>query len=81
MYIYYIRDDVTGQYLIGRMKLGAPVATCIWGDRRGDMLTFETAMEARYVAREIVGNAVSIYRINVARGTELKLKNAGGDNQ
>ena len=62
MYVYYIRDDATGLYLIGRMQLDAPVPTCVWGDRRADMLTFDSATEARSVAREIGGSAVSVYR-------------------
>ena len=45
MYMYYIRDDATGLYLIGRMKLGAPVPTCVWGERRADALTGQAPNE------------------------------------
>lgn len=74
MYTYYIRDDVTGMYLIGRTKLGASVPTCVWGNRRADMMTFENAAEARKVAAEIGDNAVSVYRINIRLRTEIRLK-------
>lgn len=74
MYTYFIRDDMTGMYLIGRTKLGAPEPTCVWGNRRADMMTFESAFEARRVAAEIGGNAVSVYRINIRLRTETRLK-------
>ena len=81
MYIYYIRDDTTGLYLIGRMKLGAPVPTCVWGDRRADAITFETAAEARRAAVEIGDNAVSAYRYNCKSRSEIRLKGAASDSQ
>ena len=74
MYTYYIRDDMTGLYLIGRMKLGAPVPTCIWGNRRADMMTFDNAAGARKVAEEIGDSTVSVYRINHRLQTEMRLK-------
>lgn len=74
MYAYYIRDDETGLYLIGRMKLGAPVPTCIWGDRRADMMTFDNSFEARKAAAQFKDSAVSIYRINLRLNTEIRLK-------
>ena len=74
MYTYYIRDDVNGLYLIGRMKMGAPVPTCVWGNRRADMLTFDNSYEARKVAVEIGDSSVSVYRINQRLQTEIRLK-------
>ena len=74
MYAYYIRDDETGLYLIGRMKLGAPVPTCIWGDQRADMMTFDSSFEARKAASQFKESAVSIYRINLRLQTEIRLK-------
>jgi len=73
MYIYYIRDDTTGLYLIGRMKLGAPVPTCVWGNSREDAMTFASASETRGVARDIGSNAVSAYRLNLSGGFEVRL--------
>lgn len=77
MYVYYIRDDETGMYLIGRMKLGAPVPTCVWGERRADAMTFENAAEARKVVDVIGENAVSAYRLNLSSGSEIRLKTGG----
>lgn len=74
MYIYYIRDDETGMYLIGRTQLGAPVPTCVWGNRREDMMTFESAYEARKTATQIGDKSLSVYRINSKLRTEIRLK-------
>ena len=78
MYVYYIRDDTTGMYLIGRMKLGAPVPTCVWGERQADAMTFENAAEAQNVVAVIGENAVSAYRLNCKTGAVIRLK-TGGD--
>ena len=74
MYQYFIRDDATGMYMIGRMKLGAPVATCVWGERRNDMLVFRSAMKARTAALESGVSSASVYRLNTAQGSEITLK-------
>ena len=80
MYLYYIRDDATGMYLIGRMKLGAPVPTCVWGERRSDAMTFDGPTEARKAILEIGVNIASVYRLNIRSGQEVRLK-TGGDNE
>lgn len=79
MYLYYIRDDTTGMYLIGRMKLGAPVPTCVWSERRGDMMTFDGPVEARKALLEIGVNIASVYRLNIRSGQEIRLKTGGDD--
>lgn len=81
MYRYYIQDDVTGMCLIGRMKMGTPVHTCIWGDRAEDIMTFKSALAVRNAALEMTGNSVSIYRISVRTGEITKQKSTGGDDQ
>ncbi len=78
MYVYYIRDDITGMYLIGRMKLGAPVPTCVWGEQRADAMTFENAAEARKAVSAIGENTVSAYRLNCKTGAVIRLR-TGGD--
>ena len=78
MYLYYIRDDTSGLYLIGHMKLGAPVHTCVYGNRREDATTFSSAIEARQEARRIGGD-VSAYRYNTSGGAEIRLKSGAED--
>lgn len=78
MYVYYIRDDTTGMYLIGRMKLGAPVPTCVWGEHQAEAMTFENATEARKAVAVIGVNAVSAYRLNYKTGDVIRLR-SGGD--
>ena len=80
MYVYCIRDDITGMYMIGRMKLGAPVPTCVWGERRADAMTFENITIARNVLIETAGSTASIYRLNVCNNSITKAK-SGGDGQ
>ena len=77
MYKYYILDDTTGMYLIGRLKLGAPVPTCLWGERRADAMDLESAAEARKAVVEIGRNTALAYRLNRATGEVIQL-NTGG---
>ena len=78
MYVYFIRDDDTGMYLIGRMMLGAPVPTCVWGERRADALVYGSAAEARGVALTMSGS-VSIYRVKEDGSGPAKRIKFGGD--
>lgn len=79
MYIYYIRDDSTGLYLIARRMMSAPAPTCVWGNRREDALTFDNAAEARKAVKELGENAVSAYLYNQADHTEIMLCTGEGN--
>lgn len=78
MYIYFIRDDAGGLYLIGRTQLGAPVPTCVWGDRRNDATIFDDIACARRALRETGVVTASVYRLNLNGGHVIRLK-SGAD--
>lgn len=63
MAIYYIQNDETGLYLIGRTTMNAPVPTYVWGNRLRDAMAFCSAFEASRIAAEIGERAASIYRV------------------
>jgi len=78
MYIYYIQDDDTSLFLIGRRQMGAPVPTNVWGDNRADAIAYGNSITPQEVAKEIGGN-LSVYRMKRDGSGTVKRLKPGGD--
>lgn len=62
MFIYYIRDDEAGLYLLNLQWHDLSVPTCVWGDARKGAMAWYSLNQALDVAKQING-PTTVYRM------------------